>query len=152
MLFIIIGLIIAVSVIIAIILKLGKNNPECDTENAVPLTATTFLAQTKKLLVVAVVAVTIIFAGVVFDVCQRVCFEENYLKISGVVTVDEEGYPESHFVTLYENKNTNKTYTMKNVVGFYVFEEVEINNDGFPVYVANEGVPYAAYGPVYSVK
>lgn len=64
---------------------------------------------------------------------QDTYISNNFLEVNTLVTFDEEGYPTTHSVKLYQNISTEKIYTLKNYLGFYILDEITLGEGVKPL-------------------
>ncbi len=69
---------------------------------------------------------------------QDIYISNNYMEVNTLVTFDEEGYPTSHLVNLHQNISTKKIYAIKKRLGFYILDEVTLENGVEPIVTDTE--------------
>lgn len=85
------------------------------------------------------------------SLAQSTYLKNECIKINGLVTFDEENYPQTHFVNLYQNIHNTKIYTVENFCGLYIFREVTLTEGAEPIFVnSDNSIPYENNIPLYS--
>lgn len=98
----------------------------------------------KAAVALIIVGLLIGILGVSVNNIQKSDVKNNYIKVAGCFTADEEGYPITVFCDLYKSLDSGKLFVIEDKFGFMIFHEVELS-DGYEAATVRNGYDYVPY-------